>query len=54
MRPVVSFDKTKDGYPDGHTIDADGNLWVAMFFSGQIIKVDSTTGLLILFFIRLF
>jgi len=44
MRPVVKFDKLRDGYPDGHAIDADGNLWVAMFFTGKIIKVDPQTG----------
>ena len=44
MRPVIRFDKTRDGFPDGHTIDVDGNLWVAMFFTGMVIKIDPRTG----------
>lgn len=28
----------KEGFPDGMTIDADGNLWVAIFKSGMIAK----------------
>ncbi|XP_002120764.2 regucalcin-like [Ciona intestinalis] len=44
MREVVKFDREKEGVPDGHCIDTDGNLWVAMFFTGQVIKVDPRTG----------
>ncbi|XP_076808510.1 regucalcin-like [Clavelina lepadiformis] len=44
MQEVVKFDRMTDGIPDGHTVDVDGNLWVAMFSTGQIIKVDPRTG----------
>ena len=44
MRPVVRFDKTREGYPDGHAIDNDGNLWVAMFMGGNVLKIDPRTG----------
>ncbi|CAD0201974.1 unnamed protein product [Chrysodeixis includens] len=29
-----------EGYPDGMTIDTDGNLWVAVFGGSSVIKVD--------------
>lgn len=29
-----------DGLPDGQTIDSDGNLWVAIFGSKKVIKID--------------
>ncbi|KAL3282598.1 hypothetical protein HHI36_005773 [Cryptolaemus montrouzieri] len=38
---LFSFDKNKDQFPDGMTIDEDGNLWVACFFGKKIIKIDS-------------
>uniref|UniRef100_H2ZF67 Regucalcin n=1 Tax=Ciona savignyi TaxID=51511 RepID=H2ZF67_CIOSA len=44
MREAVRFDEKTDGIPDGHCIDADGNIWVAMFFTGQVIKADPRTG----------
>lgn len=28
------------GFPDGMTIDSDGNLWVALFQGKHVIKVD--------------
>lgn len=28
------------GLPDGQTIDTDGNLWVAVFNGGCVIKID--------------
>ncbi|KAF2879805.1 hypothetical protein ILUMI_26332 [Ignelater luminosus] len=31
------------GSPDGQTIDADGNLWVAVFNGSKVIKIDSHT-----------
>ncbi|XP_060518027.1 regucalcin-like [Cylas formicarius] len=38
---VFTFDKHKlSGYPDGLTIDADGNLWVAAVTAGKILKID--------------
>jgi len=42
-RIVVTFDAS-EGLPDGHTIDTDGNLWVAMNGGGAIVKVDAMTG----------
>jgi len=44
MREVVKFDREQDGIPDGHCIDTDGNLWVAMYWGGQLIKVDPKVG----------
>lgn len=26
--------------PDGQTIDTDGNLWVALFSGGRVVKID--------------
>lgn len=43
-RTIVEFDKWLDGTPDGQCIDVDGNLWVAMYLGGRVIKVDTTTG----------
>jgi sugar lactone lactonase YvrE len=34
-RPFVQFDKS-DGMPDGMAIDAEGHLWVAMFWGGAV------------------
>ena len=31
--------------PDGMTIDINGNLWVALFFGGRIVNIDSKTGI---------
>ncbi|XP_018333457.1 regucalcin [Agrilus planipennis] len=28
------------GFPDGQTIDSDGNLWVAVFLGSRVIKID--------------
>ncbi|KAH3815756.1 hypothetical protein DPMN_144287 [Dreissena polymorpha] len=33
------------GFPDGMTIDTDGNLWVAGFFSSSVMKFDPSTEL---------
>ena len=44
-RAVIKFDQKTDGIPDGHCIDQDGNLWVAMYFGNGLIKVDPVTGL---------
>ena len=43
-RVLVKFDKGTEGLPDGHAIDSNGNLWIAMFFGGGIVKVDGKTG----------
>lgn len=32
--------KNIPGVPDGMVIDADGNLWVAVFGAGRVIKID--------------
>nr|CAD7194926.1 unnamed protein product [Timema douglasi] len=36
-----------DAFPDGMTIDTDGNLWVACFKAGQVIQVNPRTGQLL-------
>ncbi|KAF2906145.1 hypothetical protein ILUMI_00037 [Ignelater luminosus] len=41
---VFDFDKHNiPGVPDGMTIDADGNLWVAVFNGGRLIKINPNT-----------
>lgn len=36
-----TFNETNSpGLPDGMTIDADGNLWVAVFGGSRVIKID--------------
>nr|CAJ2313422.1 Regucalcin [Metisa plana] len=35
------------GSPDGMTIDTEGNLWVACFNGGKVIKIDSRSGKLL-------
>ena len=37
------------GFPDGMTIDNDGNIWVACFFAGRVIRFDPATGILFRF-----
>lgn len=37
------------GYPDGMTIDTDGNLWIALYNGGGVIKVNPHTKSLLLF-----
>ena len=29
-----------DGIPDGLTVDADGNVWCAMWYGGQVVRLD--------------
>ncbi|PSN54704.1 hypothetical protein C0J52_04892, partial [Blattella germanica] len=36
-----------EGYPDGMTIDNNGNLWVACYNGSQVINVNPETGALI-------
>ncbi|KAF5301130.1 hypothetical protein FQR65_LT08960 [Abscondita terminalis] len=47
----IVFDLSKHtnlgGVPDGMTIDKDDNLWIALYFGGAVIKVDSKTGCLL-------
>nr|XP_034829408.1 uncharacterized protein LOC117986645 [Maniola hyperantus] len=48
--PKHIFDLKKnniDAYPDGSTIDTDGNLWIALFKGDGVIKIDPTTGKLL-------
>lgn len=41
-QPLFTFEKHQiPGYPDGQTIDADGNLWVAVFQGNRVIKISS-------------
>lgn len=42
-RPLVEV--SGDGMPDGLTVDADGNIWVAMFGGGQVRCYAPTGGL---------
>ena len=38
---IFTFDDhSVPGAPDGMTIDTDGNLWIACFSGGRIIKID--------------
>lgn len=44
-RPVYNYFTGGDlGSPDGMTIDANGNLFVASYGAGQVIQIDSSTG----------
>nr|XP_006814846.1 PREDICTED: regucalcin-like [Saccoglossus kowalevskii] len=45
-RTVVTF-PDGSGFPDGMCIDADGMLWVAMYFGSVIYRVDPLTGTII-------
>ncbi|SDL43373.1 Sugar lactone lactonase YvrE [Catalinimonas alkaloidigena] len=42
-RTAVTFD-ADEGFPDGMTIDAEGNLWVAMYGGGQVFCHDPVSG----------
>ncbi|XP_037962670.2 regucalcin [Plutella xylostella] len=47
-RTIFSFESNNvTGLPDGMTIDTDGNLWIACFNGGKVIKVNSVSGKLI-------
>ncbi|KAJ8723564.1 hypothetical protein PYW08_003476 [Mythimna loreyi] len=42
---IFDFKKNNvEGFPDGMTIDKNGNLWVACFEGGKVIKVNPRTG----------
>lgn len=43
-RPVVRFPRDVSARPDGMTIDADGNLWVAMYAGGCVLGCDPRNG----------
>lgn len=36
-----------NGVPDGMTLDADGNLWIAVWGAGAVAHVDARTGKLL-------
>lgn len=41
QKTVFSLEKHDiPGYPDGQTIDSDGNLWIALFAGSAVIKID--------------
>lgn len=48
QRVAVDFNKPEAGilfgFPDGMTIDRDGNIWVAVFGAGAVVKFDPQTG----------
>ncbi|CAH2054425.1 unnamed protein product, partial [Iphiclides podalirius] len=47
-RTLFSFQTNNvTGMPDGMTIDRDGNLWVACYDGGKVIKIDSRAGKLL-------
>ena len=41
---IIHIDATKDGYPDGMTIDADGMLWIAHWGGWQVTRWDPSRG----------
>lgn len=43
-RPAVVVDTKADGHPDGCTIDSDGNIWVAMWGGGKVVRYDPLSG----------
>jgi sugar lactone lactonase YvrE len=43
-RPAVKFPSDGPGRPDGMVIDADGNLWVAMYEGAGVLGCDPRTG----------
>ncbi|XP_075975713.1 uncharacterized protein LOC142976312 [Anticarsia gemmatalis] len=48
MKFIFDFEEQNlVGSPDGTTIDTDGNLWVAVFFAGAVLKIDPRSGKLL-------
>ena len=43
-KTVITIDAAKDGYPDGMTIDADGNLWIAHWGGWQVTRWNPLSG----------
>ncbi|OWA33715.1 SMP-30/gluconolaconase/LRE domain protein [Saccharibacillus sp. O16] len=43
-RVVVSFED-ENGWPDGMTVDADGDLWIAHYGGGRVSKWDPVAGM---------
>jgi sugar lactone lactonase YvrE len=41
---IIHIDAAKDGYPDGMTIDTEGNLWIAHWGGWQVTRWDPSTG----------
>lgn len=43
--PRIAIELTQDeGAPDGMTIDAEGQLWIALFDGGKVLRVDPNSG----------
>lgn len=42
-RPVIEIDR-RDGHPDGMTMDAEGNLWIALWDGGAVVCHDPRNG----------
>jgi sugar lactone lactonase YvrE len=43
--PRVAVELTRDeGLPDGMTIDSEGQLWIALFDGGKVLRIDPNTG----------
>ena len=43
-RSVVRRFETREGNPDGMTMDAEGMLWIALFGGGHALRIDPDTG----------
>ncbi|CAG9761067.1 unnamed protein product [Ceutorhynchus assimilis] len=44
---VFSTKEKKMGYPDGMTIDENGNLWIALYNGGSVIEINPSKGTLL-------
>ncbi|KAH9636267.1 hypothetical protein HF086_009463 [Spodoptera exigua] len=45
VKYIFDFEKNKiEGFPDGTTIDTDGNLWVAVFDGSCVLKINPRSG----------
>ncbi|KAL0879863.1 hypothetical protein ABMA27_002394 [Loxostege sticticalis] len=48
LRYIFDFKKNGiEGVPDGHTIDTEGNLWVAVFNGSCVLQIDPKAGKLL-------